>query len=267
VLRPPQAGDRVLVMLHGILGQGNNLRGLARQFIERHAGWTAVLLDLRAHGSSLAPPGDADTVAHAAADVRETLAHAGLAAHAVVGHSFGGKVALMLAEVGVAAPHIMTLDSGPGARPDARGSEATADVLRLLRELTRGGSWPTRDAFVDVVVRHGHAQMVAQWLAMNLERVDDRFRFKLPMERIDALIDDYLQVDLWRVVERATSLARVHLVIATRSTVYDHDERVRAQGLETSSGGAVAVDLVDAGHWLHVENQAAVLEVMGRRLG
>lgn len=256
VLKP--GGDRTLVMLHGILGQGGNLRGLARQFIEAQPGWSAVLMDLRAHGNSQFTPGSADTVQNAASDVVETLEALKLNPHAIVGHSFGGKVTLALD-----APHLMTLDSAPGARPDARGSESTAEVLQLLTTL-KTGPWPTREAYVDALLSAGQSKLVAQWLAMNLDRRDDGLHFRLPMARIHALIADYLHLDLWSAVEHPKG--RVHLVIGTRSGVYDHDDRVRAQQLELGSGGQVTVDLIDAGHWLHVEAAAEVLATMRARL-
>jgi pimeloyl-ACP methyl ester carboxylesterase len=247
-----------VVLLHGILGQGGNLRGLARQFIESKPGWSAVLMDLRAHGSSQDAAENADTVQHAAADVRETLASLGIAPRAIVGHSFGGKVTLALE-----APHLMTLDSSPGARPDAHGSESTEEVIRML-DAMKPGPWTTREEFVEAVLQRGQGKTVAQWLAMNLERRDEGLFFKLPMPRIHALITDYLHLDLWSAVEQPRG--QVHLVIGTRSSVYDHDERVRAQSAETNGRGAVTVDLIDAGHWIHVEAAAEVLDVMRRRL-
>jgi hypothetical protein len=58
----------------------------------------------------------------------------------------------------------------------------------------------------------------------------------------------------------------VHLVIGTRSTVYDRDDTLRAQALETHGEGQVTVDLIDAGHWIHVQAAAEVLATMRRRL-
>lgn len=258
VLADAAPGARVLVMLHGILGQGNNLRGIARAFIAS-GGWTAVLMDLRAHGQSQGAPGNADTVANCARDVEETLRSLGLEADSIVGHSYGGKVALA---TNTSARHIMTLDSAPGARPDARGSESTEEVILMLHRLK--GPWPTRDAFVDEVMAAGQPKHLAQWLAMNVERRDDgAFHSRFDMKRIDALILDYLNVDLWSAVERKDRLT--HLVVAERSRVYDHDDRVRAQTLETT-GANTTLDLLEGTHWIHVDNPNGVVDVMRRRL-
>jgi pimeloyl-ACP methyl ester carboxylesterase len=309
VLRAPGSeATSAVVMLHGILGSGSNLRGLARSFLSspEGAGRCVVLMDLRAHGGSLDGPGNADTVKHAADDVVETLGTLPVTPYAVVGHSFGGKVALALE--GLPLSHVMTLDSAPGPRTDARGSEKTMAVLEQVRALAlplpaqagrgagvRGptedsspspgaarhplpavqgeGVWSSRDAFIDELVRGGQTRPLAQWLAMNLERTDAGFRFKLDLTRIDALLGDYLHLDLWPVVERASHVVgpgpRLHLVIALQSKVYEHDDRVRAQSLESESvAGApgVTVDLLEGSHWIHTDNPTGVVEVMRARL-
>src|SRR5690606_11379756 len=90
---PDAQPERYIVFLHGILGQGNNWRGIARQLVKARPAWGALLVDLRAHGDSrqLPPP---DSLAAAADDVAR-LART-LPVSAVLGHSFGGKVAVAL---------------------------------------------------------------------------------------------------------------------------------------------------------------------------
>ncbi len=264
---PGATPTEAVVFLHGILGSGGNLRSHARRFIAGAPRFLAVLMDLRAHGESQGAQG-ADTVAQAARDVAETAAGTGLPLTAVVGHSFGGKVALALAPEVPTLRHVLTLDSAPGPRLDARGSEATVRVLSMLGELL--GPWPDRDAFIAEVERRGHARALAQWLAMNLARTDEGFVVRLDLTRVAALLDDYFEVDLWPLVESAAATPAgpaVHLVIGTKSRVYEHHDRVRAQGLESSSGGHVTVDLLDAGHWVHVEAPEGVAQVLAARLG
>jgi pimeloyl-ACP methyl ester carboxylesterase len=206
-------------------------------------------------------------VAQAARDVADTAAALPVPVTAVVGHSFGGKVALALPEVLPSLADVLTLDSAPGPRLDARGSEATVRVLSMLGELQ--GPFASREDFVAQVEARGQARMLAQWLAMNLERTERGFALRLSLPRITALLDDYFEVDLWPRVEAAArgEGPRVHLVIATRSRVYEHDQRVRAHALEAAAQGRVTVDLVEAGHWLHVEAPDGVAEVLARRLG
>jgi pimeloyl-ACP methyl ester carboxylesterase len=259
--------ERSLVVLHGILGSGGNLRSLARGFLDARPGWQAVLVDLRAHGESQAEDGRPDTLETATADVAELCASLAVPPRAVVGHSFGGKVALALPRLQAGLEHVVALDSTPGTRVDARGSEATLKVLELLEALR--GPWPSREDFVREVQAHRHPRFLGQWLAMNLEPRGDGFHLRLSLPRVRALLESYFLTDLWPALEAAAHGAggpRFHLVIGTRSLVFDHAERVHATQLEGESEGRVTVDLLDTGHWVHVDDPEGTLRVLLSRV-
>ena len=67
-----------------------------------------ILYHRRGYGGSSRPPGPAD-VARQAADCRGLLRHLGVARAHVVGHSYGGVVALQLAQVAPEAVHSLAL--------------------------------------------------------------------------------------------------------------------------------------------------------------
>ncbi len=81
-----------LVLLHGLFGTARNLGAIARGLSSQAR---VLSLDLRNHGES----GHNSVMDYAtmAADVAETMDAAGMAAAHIVGHSMGGKVAMMLA--------------------------------------------------------------------------------------------------------------------------------------------------------------------------
>ena len=90
----PSASAPTMVVLHGILGSGQNFRTLGRRFARENPGSSVVLVDLRGHGESPAPPG-AQTLPGCAADVAGLLRHLGVEApEVVVGHSFSSKAVL-----------------------------------------------------------------------------------------------------------------------------------------------------------------------------
>lgn len=96
-----------VVLLHGLMGSAQNWGGIARRLGLRHR---ALAMDARNHGVS----GHAAGMDYAAmaADVVETLAAAGIGRAAVLGHSMGGKTAMMLAL----------------SRPDLVGRLVVADI-------------------------------------------------------------------------------------------------------------------------------------------
>lgn len=262
VLRAPGASpERHLLFLHGILGRGVNWRGFARRFVKEHPSWGAVLVDLRAHGDSLALP-PPDDLGSAAADLERLRDHLDRPVRAVLGHSFGGKVALELVHRGAGEVRtLFVVDSLPGARPSRRGSEGTERVVDMLDALPP--LLPSRDAFVDHVTSLGFSEPLALWLAQSLAREDEGVRFELDIGRIRALLDDYFAEDLWSVIDPPPAGLSAHLVIAGRSTVYDADDRARARELERRHPGQVfAHVLPEADHWVHVDDPEGLHRVV-----
>ncbi len=247
-----------MLFLHGILGTGANLRTLAKRFVALRPQWQGVLVDLRAHGGSLGRDG-ADTVENAAADLAALGAGLNVPVEAITAHSFGGKVALQYAATHT-LEHVTLIDSAPGTRFDHRGSELTMQVLAMLDTL-EGETWSSREDFVKTLVARGQDRGVALWLAMSVVAEGGRYRFSLELPRIHALIDSYFSLDTWPVLERELPTA-FHLIIGDRSTVYDAIERARAEALVAKTSGRVTVDVLPAGHWVHVDAFEGLLRVL-----
>nr|CAD1818242.1 unnamed protein product [Ananas comosus var. bracteatus] len=107
---PPTA-----VLLHGILGCRKNWGSFARRLAQEFPMWQFLLVDLRCHGDSASiKKNGPNTVASAALDVLKLV----LTPRVLVGHSFGGKVALSMVEQAakpLARPvRVWVLDATPG---------------------------------------------------------------------------------------------------------------------------------------------------------
>lgn len=255
-----------MFFLHGILGTGANFRSFARKVVAAHPTWGAVLVDLRAHGGSRALPAPY-TVAAAAADLRALEAQVPGPVRAILGHSFGGKVSLAyLEERARRDPHalrrLFLLDSNPGLRPEAKGSESTLEVIAMLRTLPE--TFVARKDFVAAVKATGHTERIAQWLAMNLVRTEDgtAFRFGVDLDAIDALLADYFAHDLWSVLEPPPGDTRVVAINGEKSSVYDDEARARLARDAAQWPERVVVHTLDAGHWIHVEAFEDTLRVV-----
>lgn len=251
---------RWMIFLHGILGSGSNWRTFAQKLVAARPSWGAVLVDLRAHGQSVgfAPP---HTVEACARDVRALSPKIPGPVHAVLGHSFGGKVALeMLREPGDLQT-AWILDSTPSARPDARGSESTVKIVSLLQRLPP--RFPTRDSFIEEVMNAGNDRAIAMWLAMQVKPAadGDGYEWRLDLEAIRALLDDYFSRDEWPVLESARQT--VHLVVGGKSSVLDAGDRARAMRLAEAVPSHVKVHVLPgAGHWVHVDAPAELMDLV-----
>jgi pimeloyl-ACP methyl ester carboxylesterase len=83
-------GDQLIILLHGITSSAEAWREVMPRLAERY---TVIAPDLIGHGRSAKPRGDYSLGAYAAG-VRDLLAVLGFERGTVVGHSFGGGIAM-----------------------------------------------------------------------------------------------------------------------------------------------------------------------------
>lgn len=241
--------QRHALFLHGILGRGSNLRALARGWLRERSGWGAVLVDLRQHGESqgFAPP---HTLAAAAQDLVALAASLPAPVEAVIGHSFGGKVALAYSSTSPHPPaQTWLLDSDPG--PRGSGIDDIEKVFDFLR--TCPAHFTTRALFVRDAESAGFSPPLAAWLATLLEpEAAGGLRLGIDLATVEALFADYAAQDLWPLLEQPAVGQERHVVVAGRSMVFDAARRQRLQDL--AARGALRMHIIEqAGHWLHTD--------------
>ena len=273
VIEPGSTPTRFILFLHGILGSGANWRGIARRLVHRLPDWGAVLVDLRMHGASQSFSAP-HTVEACAADLEALESVIPGDVRAVLGHSFGGKVALAyhLARRD-RLDRVFVVDATPGPR---RASLLEGDPTSSPRIVSLLRTLPARHAaradFLEHLRRAGLDDDVAQWLAMNLERDSDGFRLRLDLDAIDALLSDYLARDLWPALEqwpssaRARGPARIVVVVGARSHTFSAQDRARLQRAAAASSGHVKAHTLDTGHWVHVDAPDALTEIVTTEL-
>lgn len=266
VLEPAQApAQGYIAFVHGVLGSGMNWRAFARKLMERSPGCGAILVDLPLHGALRdEPPLSPNTIARMGEALAQRLQAGAWPIIGLAGHSFGGKVAILAA---AQLPtdrlrQLWVLDSPPGARPEGRGSASTLRVLRTLERLAP--SFATRAEFINAVIAEGIDRAVAQWLATNLRaREDARFRFAIDLVAVQAVLEDFFAQELWPQLDRLSEQKEwnIDLIYAGRASVFDETQlsmlRARQQ-----QGRIGAHCIPNAGHWLHVDAPAALLDRM-----
>jgi esterase len=252
--------ERWFLVLHGIYGSGRNWGSVARRVVEARPEWGALLVDLRQHGGSRDLPGP-HTLAAAAADVDALVEHLDFHAAAVVGHSFGGKVALMYADHhGDELRQVWVMDSTLEVREPSGSAWRIIDIVRSLPQ-----EFASRDELAAALERHGYARPLGLWLAMNLEREGDGFRWRLDWDAVEEMLRDYFRTDLWKVVETPPNQVEVHVVKATDSDALGEEDvaRIEAAG---RAGGRTFLHRVEGGHWINTENPDAVVRLLTERL-
>lgn len=252
--------ERWIHFLHGIFGAGRNWRSVAARLTAARPAWAGLLADLRLHGGSrqAAPP---HTLKACADDLEATVEAGAPAPGVLLGHSFGGKVALEVARRGPEGlAQVWVVDVSPSA--GERGGSATR-MLEALRR--RPGPFEDRDGAVRALGREGFPERVGRWMATNLAEADDGLRWALDLDGLEALLDDFFRTDLWAVVERPPPGLEVHLVRAEGSEAVPEEAAARVAAAGERHGRA-ELHRLEGDHWLNVSNPDGVLELLQRRL-
>ncbi|OIT40621.1 PREDICTED: protein ABHD11 isoform X1 [Nicotiana attenuata] len=269
---PPTA-----VLLHGILGSRKNWGSFARRLAQEFPKWQFLLVDLRCHGdsASLKKRGP-HTVASAALDVLKLLGQLRLTPRVVVGHSFGGKVALSMVEQ-VAKPlarpvRVWVLDATPGeVRAGADGDDHPAELISFLSKLPEEVS--SKRDIVEALILEGFSRDVAQWVVTNLRQTNpagsspSHLSWVFDLKGIAEMYQSYEDTNLWKIVEDVPRGVHVNFLKAERSLHRWALEDIRrihvAEEQAVEEGGGVEMHVLeDAGHWVHADNPDGLFKIL-----
>ena len=269
---PGAAPSKRMLLLHGIYGAGRNWGSVARRLVRARPDWSVVLVDLRSHGRS--PKLSPHTLEACASDLYLLDARLGGPADAVLGHSFGGKVALLYArqrEAGRAGTadrrganglsQLWIVDSSPGT---GRPGGSAWRMLGVLRR--HPGPFDSRTEPVAAVESEGFSRLVARWMATNAVRGDAGLEWRLDPDEMEAYLRDYFRIDAWGIAENPTAATSVHFIRAMSSSVLDAAAVARIR-MAARNTGRVFLHEVAGGHWVNTENPDGLLELLVDGLG
>ena len=257
------APNRTALLCHGILGNRTNWRSFARALVQRRPELRVVTVDHRNHGDSTgAPP--PHTLAACAADLESLQRALGLDAEVLIGHSFGGKVVMEAARRAVERPgpralsSVFVLDATPVAgEPGREGDLEVSGVMRCLRAVPQ--PLPDRQAVVAPLLAQGISAPLARWMTTNLGRSPDGWRWRFDLDACEAMIADYFVADFRELIATPRADLQVHLLRAARSDRWSPALIAELEALPAGAPGQLSV-LPDAGHWVHADNPAGLLD-------
>lgn len=241
-------GPHLVLLLHGFLGSGRNLGGLVRVWAPDAPQLRFVQADLLGHGKSppLPPGADLRTMAKAALALARQLAPG--APIWVVGHSIGGRVALVMRHLDPeTVARVSLLDIGPGPTRGLPSGRITELLLQAPLQA------PNREALAAYFAQRGMSEALTAWLLMNLERHPDGYRWRVDREALSQFRRDTQDQDLWSMVQAHAPHLQC-LRGGDSAYVSDADvARMAGMGLEVHT-------VPGAGHFIHVDAPQAVLQ-------
>ncbi|HEV8677850.1 MAG TPA: alpha/beta fold hydrolase [Stellaceae bacterium] len=240
------AGDPVAI-LHGLFGSGRNWATIAGRLAARRR---VVALDLRNHGAS--PWADTMAYAEMADDVCATLAAHGYHRFALIGHSMGGKAAMVAAlNHGAAVERLVVVDIAPVAYSPAHLAHIGAMRGLELAGIRRRGEADARlaPAIGDPAER--------AFLLQNLVFDAGEARWRLNLAAIERAMP--VLAGFPALSPGAAYDGPVLFLTGGRSGYLRtaHEPEIRRL-----FPNARIAKIADAGHWLHAEQPGAFLDIV-----
>lgn len=245
---PDDRTKPALVILHGLFGNRRNWGLHITQLRDR---FRVISVDMRNHGDS--PWSDSMTYEAMAADVAAVIRDRDIAPAHVLGHSMGGKAAMVLA---LNAPDLVDRLIVADIPPAPRDSGLMAYIQAMARldvaGMTRRAQ--AEAALVDAIPEAGIRTFLAQNLApnesgglawrINLSVLEDRFADIVAFPDVDS--------------DNAFMHPTLYLIGANSDYVLpQHHAEIDRLFPE-----AEIVAIPDAGHWLHAEQPDVFIQAM-----
>lgn len=235
-----------LVILHGLFGSSRNWQGLARQFARN---FQVIRVDMRNHGDSFHDTAmDYPVMAQ---DIAALLASLNLESVHLLGHSMGGKAAMLFTR---RYPHfvdrLIVADIAP--LPYQHSYNDLIGAIRRMELATvtnrNDAERQLRDHIPDMQIR--------QFLLQSLEIRKQRAAWKINWMAIEAnisAITGYVDISDWRVTKPC-------LFLRGQDSDYITDEGW--QRFHSHFPRSTLATLPGAGHWLHFEQPQAFYQAV-----
>ncbi|ATO20576.1 alpha/beta hydrolase [Acinetobacter sp. LoGeW2-3] len=231
-----------MVFIHGLFGSLSNLGMLARNFANQR---TIIQIDLRNHG--LSGHSDEHNYNLMSKDVLETLDSLNITKFIVIGHSMGGKVAMNLADIARdQVEQLVVLDMTPIQYHENHHAEIFEALFAVEHANVNSRLEATK-----IMREYLNEEMVIQFLLKSFNKGKWLFN-------VQALYNHYQDILVWEDLAPVNTPA---LFLRGGNSFYiskpEHFAAIERQFPNAK------IELIEgAGHWLHGEKPAQVLEHM-----
>ena len=242
-----------IVFCHGLFGQGKNWTSIAKTFADEHQ---VLLIDLPHHGRSPWPDhfdylDMSDQVAATLPDEAVTL----------VGHSMGGKLAMILAlRHPERVQRLCVVDVAPVDYGSAGEFGGYIEAMRGLDLDALESRSQASDALTEAVP----SQTVRGFLLQNLRHVGDGWRWQ---PNLEVLGEELAEVTGWPADELADEAPYDGPVLWVTGGDSDYVTDEQAAEMERWFPTTRRVTIKGAGHWVHSQRPEVFIEVLRRFVG
>lgn len=240
-----QGNGPIIVLLHGLFGNLDNLGVIARDL--QHD-FQTLQVDLRNHG--LSPHSSDINYRLMAEDLLSLFDELALNDITVVGHSMGGKVAMMLTELAAERiARLVIIDMAPVAYPERHHD----DVFAALNAVTES-KVTQRTQAAEIMRKSGLHEGVISFLLKSFN--EGEWRFNVP-----ALQQHYSDIIGWHEVSEWNKP-----VMFIRGELSPYIQDSYRPAIARQFPQARAYVAAGCGHWVHAEKPQQVIRVIRKML-
>ncbi len=237
-------------MLHGLFGSAANWRSIASSLVQTERGrWQVILPDLRNHGAS--PHTPSHHYGEMMADVLSLMDQRGIERAHILGHSMGGKVAMLMASrAAERVASLIVVDIAP-----REYAPLHLDLLSAMQAMPLHALTTRVDASRWLETRIAHP-LVREFLLTNLVRdADGRLHWRINLPTLDMAYHD---LNAMPFLDRLYDGAALFIRGGHSDYVRDADLPLIRQSFPQ----ACVVSLPLAHHWPHIEAPKAFLAAL-----
>lgn len=235
-----------LIILHGLFGSADNWFSIAK---ELEKDFTLYLVDQRNHGDS--PHSDDWNYQVMAEDLKELMDDEGLDSAYIMGHSMGGKTVMTFAmNYPAKVKKMIVADIAPRFYP--------LHHQRILEGLNAipMGQLKSRKEADDILAKYINIPGIRQFLLKSLGRDENgKFIWKINLPVITEKI-----ANVGEELKSGTPFEKPTLFMGGANSDYITEKD--KEEIERLFPNSHVIYIKDAGHWLHAEQPAAVIETV-----
>ncbi|XP_032110850.1 protein ABHD11 isoform X1 [Sapajus apella] len=239
-----EAALPAVVFLHGLFGSKTNFNSIAKALAQQ-TGRRVLTVDARNHGDSPHSPDMSYEIM--SQDLQDLLPQLGLAPCVIVGHSMGGKTAMLLAlQRPDLVERLIAVDISPVETTGISNFATYVTAMRTINipdELPRSHARKLADEQLSSVVQD---MAVRQFLLTNLVEVDGRFVWRVNLNALTQHLDKILAFP-----QRQESYLGPTLFLCGGNSQFVHPSH--HPEIMRLFPRAQMQTVPNAGHWIHAD--------------
>ncbi|QSX35449.1 alpha/beta fold hydrolase [Shewanella avicenniae] len=238
-----------IVLIHGLFGDCDNLKGLGREL--EQLSFRVIRVDCPNHGKSAAI--HPMTYPAMAAEIKATLDSIGIQQFMVVGHSMGGKIAMTLA---LSYPESVTAVVATDIAPvvyQPHHQKVFAGLNSMPADIK------DRRAALAHLISHDIDEGTAQFLLKSLVRGDNQVSWKFNLAE---LIASYHYIVGWYNIEPNSIASYQGPILFLRGGDSNYVKAEYQAQIVAQFPHASAKTIEGTGHWLHAQKPAVFNRVV-----